>query len=580
MRKALQRLIHTKPQVIRISVLYSLLIIGVLGIITITLYLNFSREIVERTTEYTAQLLSQAQKTVESNLHNLDQLSKLILSNQQLQEYLSSSDTDSDFERRQKEKEIEKICVDFMVIRNDILSVGIYTLDGYYISSDGTRYLGEQPEEVYEKALQNKGRTTWIFDGNDWNSVLAARIIYDIDVQPLGMLVITYDRIAFESLYQDNLNRSIGDYFILDENGVIISTSHPHLMNTVFEISLMEPSENKFVSAELYGTSCKIMVFDSEYNNWTYLCAVPSQALSPDIQTILSYCLRLLVIFCIVSVIIAIFIARRMTRPINQLTAALQNIDIQDLHFEQYSETDEFTYLFKAYNEMLNKIRQLIHDNYEQKILQNEIQIKMLNMQIHPHFLYNTLDSIRCLAIKNQDWEVSHVIKALADMMRYNLSGSDGDATVSGELQHAENYLAIQKVRMGSNLEYYIDVDDCLLSQRLPKMSIQPFLGNCIKHSALKSGSETLVIEVSGFRKGSDYLLQIIDNGGGMTQETAQHLTQWMGSPQFDRIHGIALPNINERIRRKFGEQYGIRIDPQNAEGGATFQILLPFSEE
>ncbi|MFQ7557034.1 MAG: sensor histidine kinase [Escherichia coli] len=159
-----------------------------------------------------------------------------------------------------------------------------------------------------------------------------------------------------------------------------------------------------------------------------------------------------------------------------QLVTHLQNTDIQQLTFATYNDQDEFSYLFKAYNDMLSHIHELVKINYEQKILRSEMELKILHMQLNPHFLYNTLDTLYYMALDCNNNDLAQITKSLADMLRYSISESCAPLScVADEIRHAENYCTIQKIRLGEKLQFYFDIDELLLDQKLPRLSLQPF---------------------------------------------------------------------------------------------------------
>lgn len=582
--KRIYRIVKSRPLFTKLIFLYSMLIIGVLMVSSLFFYSYYRSLLVERSTTYMFQILEQVQKNIEINLNQVNQLSSIILSDASLQDFLSDQDPEITWETREKEKAIQKLCVDVMVSRQDIESISIYNNHGYYVGTDITNIMQHQFDSFYATALEMGGRLVWVFQPDSNLSILAVRTIYNLRLQPVGLLVIKYRRASIDRIINSKLGETGGRFLVLDRNDMVISCNDSSMLDTLFRPEIADSrklNNTNYGYTDIYGENSLITFSDSDYNSWRYVGTVPRRVLNIDAASLILYSSFMVLVLCIVGIAAAGIIARSVSKPIRQLTTAVQNVDIQDLHFAHYSGTDEFSFLFESFNEMLDKIRQLIADNYEHKLLQNEIEIKMLHMQISPHFLYNTLDAVCCLAVQNGDLQVNQVVKALADMMRYSISGGNSAmAVVADEIAHIENYCAIQKIRMNSKFEYYIDVEEEILQEKIPRVSLQPLVENCIHHGFSRLEQDKLLVEVTGYREEDKCIISIMDNGGGIECEKARRLKENMRNVEFGQTHGIALPNIHARIRKLFGEGYGVTFVPLNEDGGATFTISLPYQNK
>ena len=172
--------------------LYSILIFGVLVVSSSFFYSYYFALLVERSTTYTFQILEQVQKNIEINLNQINQLSSIILSDASIQDYLSDQDPNITWETREKEKAIQKLCIDVMVSRQDIESISIYNNKGYFVGTDITNRMQDEFCEVYDMALEMGGKLRWIFQLQPEASILAVRTIYNIRFQQVGLLVIKY----------------------------------------------------------------------------------------------------------------------------------------------------------------------------------------------------------------------------------------------------------------------------------------------------------------------------------------------------------------------------------------------------
>ena len=577
------RFFHFKRLITKLILLYSILIVAVLSISSVFFYIYYRTTLEDRSISYTLENLNQMQHNIEINLEQVEQLSMILVSSDAIQNYLTLPGETRSQEMLEVGKNVGKLCIDVMVSRNDIESVSVYTDDGNFAGTNMSDEFKPYYTDIKEEAAAQRGRLCWIYLNEPSPSILAVRVIYNTKtLQPDGLLIIKYRRSAISRIIAGSLKNTDGTTYILDGQDRIIAAQDFSLRCTSFQIPGIDSEQNGLYSQiSVFGEPSVATVLQSSYNGWRYIGTVPQSSLSVDTGSLLLFIILTLFGSSVLGVAFSGIIARSVAKPIRKLTTYLQNADIGDLHLAQYSSRDEFSFLFESYNEMLKRIRQLIITTYEQKLLQNEMEIKILHMQINPHFLYNTLDTVYYMAIDRRDHEIAQIIKSLADMMRYSISGGKDILTqVSNEIQHAENYCAIQKIRMGEKLEYYFDIADELLDQKIPRLTFQPFVENCIRHGIDSATDRPLSVEVAGYREEDRCIFQIMDDGVGLDQETCTSLSEHMGKTNFSNVHGIAIPNINAQIKRLYGEKYGVSFEAHNQNGGATFIITIPYRAE
>lgn len=195
----------------------------------------------------------------------------------------------------------------------------------------------------------------------------------------------------------------------------------------------------------------------------------------------------LLGIFCIfVVVVLSLLLANNISRPIVELANYMRNINVEHLEIKTTNRLDEIGVLYKSYNSMAVLINELIIERYKSEIREKQIQIKALQSQINPHFLYNTLQSISGLALEKGMTEIDNAISALGSMLRYSMESVEDMVTIKDELLHVENYFYIQKLRYEDNIKYSINVPDEFLKIPIPKLTLQPIVENAIKHGVEK----------------------------------------------------------------------------------------------
>ncbi len=271
----------------------------------------------------------------------------------------------------------------------------------------------------------------------------------------------------------------------------------------------------------------------------------------------------------------SVYLPKSFTKPITDLVDVTDRVSKGDLGARSVNDSrDEVGVLSKSMNQMIEKINELLSQITKEQIRIREAELELLQSQINPHFLYNTLDTIIWLAEGGDQKKVVDMVKSLSAFFRTSLSRGHDIIPIREELLHAKSYLEIQQFRYQDILEYEIDVPEQFGEYTIPKITIQPLIENALYHGIKnKRGGGRIVI--CGRQQGDDIVISVTDNGIGMTPERLAEVTDGLtGGTHFDNaIYGLY--NVNERIRLKFGDKYGITLHSVYNEG-STCDILLP----
>ncbi|PRX71214.1 histidine kinase/DNA gyrase B/HSP90-like ATPase [Cohnella sp. SGD-V74] len=279
------------------------------------------------------------------------------------------------------------------------------------------------------------------------------------------------------------------------------------------------------------------------------------------------------VAFLIVALSISVFLSFRLTKPIKRLESLMKKVEKGDFDLRvEVESTDEIGKLSRSFNLMIGKIKDLMGQIVEEQEMKRISELKAMQAQIHPHFLYNTLDSIIWMAEMGKMADVVKMTGALAKLFRSSISKGDELVPIEVELEHIQNYLTIQKIRYKNKFTYDIDVDPDILSCKTLKIVLQPLVENAIYHG-LKQQAVIGHISVTGRREEDGIALRVIDDGVGMNEEQLQSLAEKWRHAEGGK--GVGLQNVNHRIRLYFGEIYGLRIESEPEEG-TTVTLRLP----
>ena len=219
-------------------------------------------------------------------------------------------------------------------------------------------------------------------------------------------------------------------------------------------------------------------------------------------------------------------------------------------------------------------IQSLMEKVHNEEIVLRKTELKALQAQINPHFLYNTLDSIQWMCEQDNSKEAVEMVGALAKLFRISISHGNEFITIRDELRHAESYLIIQSYRYKNQFTYSFDVDESLLEYMCNKITIQPFIENAIYHGLDRMVDEG-EIRICVHGDGKDIVITVSDNGLGMTKEQCETILKKDRSDS----KGIGVKNVNDRLKIYFGDKYGISIDSE-LDVGTTVTIRIPKIEK
>lgn len=283
----------------------------------------------------------------------------------------------------------------------------------------------------------------------------------------------------------------------------------------------------------------------------------------------------ILVVFLGVAVLMTTHIPKTITRPVSQLRKVTEQAAKGDLTVRAEVEHGaELKVLGDSFNTMIEHMALLFERVKEEQTNLREAELEILQMQINPHFLYNTLDTIVWLAEADDKEAVVNMVETLSDFFRSSLNGGKDIVLIVEETRHIASYLQIQKVRYQDILEYSIQIPKELDHYEIPKITLQPLVENALYHG-IKNKRGKGKIQVYGYQDGEEGVLVVEDNGIGMTSERLLQVQRGLTCKEGDEKDFYGLYNVNERIRLKFGDKYGLKIDSKY-EQGTRVEVHLP----
>lgn len=381
-------------------------------------------------------------------------------------------------------------------------------------------------------------------------------------------------------MIQQLINRvSIGEegfLFVVDENDVVY-TPVSNIVYRIDQESYRQEGTNKS-TVRINSTDYFITNHYSSYSGWRVVGVIPELEFSASIRPVYQALSVCIVVCLLLVIVVSLGISSTVTRPISKLSRLMAKAEEGDfsVRFDAMHQ-DEIGVLGSSFNHMLEHIGELIHELYEEKQIRLEAQLKSLQEQIKPHFLYNTLDTISWMARAQNAMDVVRLVDALTNMFRVGLSSGRDYITLREEKNHVTNYLYIQKVRYQDRLRYSIEISDEYDHLIVPKLILQPLVENAIYHGVKmkRSGGQ---IRVTAKVENEMLRISVWDDGAGIPAERLENIRQSQGKPRDRQKGGFGLSYIAERIQLSYGAPYGIEIDSE--EGKFTeVTICLPAQE-
>ncbi len=294
--------------------------------------------------------------------------------------------------------------------------------------------------------------------------------------------------------------------------------------------------------------------------------------------SIVSYLLAATALIAIgICITVSFIVSRHINLPLQKIVYAMQLMESGD--FDQRAEiidNDEFGYLASQFNGMCRKIKELFQKDHEKQELLRIAEMKNLHSQINPHFLYNTLDSIKWLAKMNHEQEIYTMVKNLGFMLKNSMHLSREFVTIRESLNTLEAYIGIQQIRFADKFVVDTEIEEAIMDHKIPTLILQPLVENAMIHGLEpKPGIGTLMIR--GFVKQGRLIFQIQDDGIGMEETELAALIASLNDR--DGTEHIGLKNVNQRIKLYYGDAYGVSVESMPGRG-SSFTLTLPFLEE
>ncbi|WP_330619607.1 cache domain-containing sensor histidine kinase [Vallitalea pronyensis] len=570
--------IQSKLLVSMLGVLFcSILILG------LYFYNVSSNLIMGHQKNYIKNTMNQVAKNLEYRIKDIEDILFELSLNPTIQDHLLKikRNTVINHQETQVAISLNNSMITEMSKTNAIKGVFLFTPSGRVYSAGQNDY--DVPDMSNEVILQGKGKNIWMLPNKRLRVIPIGKAICHLSNQQiLGYFIIYVDMDYFSKVFDNISFTQHDDIFITDTQGNIVSGQHD-LFPNLFQHIATYP--NKIVqNVSTHQGEKQLYIVPLEKVPWQVI-SVSQNAMDNEELKQLNVVTVLVLggVFVLITALV-IGISKGISYPIKKLVGYIEQFSKGDFSIQaSVKYDDEIGKLHAAFNKMVCSMDTLVHHVREEQSLKQQAQIQALQMQINPHFLYNTLDTINWLAFSQGAKDIGVVARSLGALMHFSL-GKEEIISLEEELNAIDNYTRIQKYRYFDSLQIEMDIEEEALYEKVPRHVLLPLIENAIEHGFLDKMTDKK-IWVSARIVEEEIDIEIIDNGVGIKKERLTQIINTLEETNSLEVQpknkhlSIGLRNVHKRIRLRYGMQYGIHIHSQYGQG-TCIQLKIPRGDQ
>jgi two-component system, sensor histidine kinase YesM len=547
----------------KLLMLFSIQIIIPLIFMGMMIYRTSEGIIQSKSIDYSSDLLKMITLRFNDFSKNVFMASQDILYDPILYEILADDGNESATLNREQLDKMNNILRKVCLSRDEIQAVAIIdnSLAFYaYDVNSGRASIqkGIDYEVMHAHALEGKGALVWFVqpnEGGNIQGIYALRSIYDINrYHEIGLMVIEIKKEQLESVYGNLSTEFMENIAIVTEDGaLVVGTGMP----AVVEAEGIDKENNVLVA---YGNIAN--------PPWRIQTEISLDKLNEELDAFRTYFVWINIATFLMLSLLSLFMAVDIIDPIKRLVDAMRQMKQEKIHdVIDVDRKDELGYLSVCFNDMSQEIDVLLNQVYREQLTRKEAELKTLQAQINPHFLFNTLESINWMARLNEVPEISQMVTALSAILEASIGKGGAMVTLREEVAFVDSYILIMKNRYGERLTFTKQMEREILGMRVPKLILQPVIENAIYHGIDKNRRAGL-IHLEVLRQEKEVRIIVEDNGSGIEEEQLKLLNdtllenddKFLIDNEFSEL-GIGLRNVNRRIKLFYGQHYGAFVE-------------------
>jgi len=579
----------------RLFISYIILIALPFLVLSTLFYRTSLKVVTEQAQKNVYEIVKKNNEVIDTKLKVVDQNSLALFVDKDLFQIFSQLNPAKAEELLAADRRVSTILSKYFSQNDDVYAYQLWTSYFTFGNSQSMPQGDPTLSNIYRQAVQAGGKMIWyptydfaeMFDQSYLSkSMIDYRYLYSatrllnfshmedstlIKLNPnveRPVLTISFKSTVLDALFEKSI--PVGSrYMVLDSNDMVVAGSDVSQVTKSF-------NENWVDSFRMTGSGTQrmklngenmIICFDrSTVTGWLSIVITPESALVSNLVPVIrTSTIVLAAILSGIAFLFAYLILSRITGPIKKLLGAMRSVGEGDFQTRvEVSTNDEFGILMQRFNRMNDRIHLLVKENYEIKLKEKEAEIHALNMQMNPHFLYNTLNIMNWTAIENNQKELSKMLVCLSNMLHYTSRKEWSAVHLSEEIEWMKNYFYIMSARFEGKFTVNYEIDPILYDHKLPRLLFQPFVENAILHG-FNQMEEGGVILIRGWAEEGKRFFEIKDNGRGISEEMIKVIL-------YKQSSSVGIKNTISRLQMAYGDEYGIEI---RSVPGSSTSILI-----
>ena len=566
----------------KLMLVFNIILIFSLAGLSYINYSNSEKALTKKSTQYTQDILKMVEYRLKDYFRNLNLISQGLIPDNNLIKSIKDSSNDESLLREYEESYIiQNHLKKTIFAREEIQSIALINSKKYFPADRNSieasiKQLVPYDSYIYKDMLTqarlNNGLPILYMDLENGRvkNLYMARIAYNINnFEEVGIFVILIRKDYLDTIFKDLVNEDTQNIMILSSDNQIVVERDKEISDNVTHKTLQfKDQKGWFYDDEKKNIVSYLIINDKP--NWKIISVVSLDSLYKDIFILRKQIVFSSIIIVLVLSTISLIMTSDLLRPFNKIISGMEKIQKGEHNVQiDINRKDEIGYLGEAFNRMVKEMNILSNWVYQEQLTRKDAEMKALQAQINPHFLFNTLESINWMALLNNVPEISEMVTALSSLMEASIGRDDKLITFEEEIHYIDSYSLIIKKRFGDRIELIKNIDSSVFEVRIPRLLIQPLIENAIVHGVEKDSKGIIILSACVINNNLNITVE--DDGEGIDEEDLRIINENLSMNNdvyFKRLNSkkgksVGLDNVNRRIKLFYGEQYGLIIESQ-----------------
>ncbi|TVY09149.1 sensor histidine kinase [Paenibacillus cremeus] len=560
----------------KIFVAFSLVTLLGIAAVTSIVYLYMRENVKNNAFTSVTDSIRQADESLNLRLEEINRLNTVVATNNTVLSTLQSDTEEPSYEWFQEQKRIEEFLSAVIAYKPYISRVAVIGLSGK-VFHVGSPWLDKSiiKTPMMQYFLEHGSGRAYFHQTGSSSIVTGRELRYNM--KTIGIVMFDLNDDFIKKIY-DVKPTPDSMLYVVDEKNEFIYEPKTSAMDkdTILKLNQELAGSSGSVERVIHGKSYLAVSRTSDYTGWSTLALIPMKSLLNETVRIRNVLAEVAIIVFVIIVIGTLQVSSRITKNIRMLRSMMMRVMEGNLTLPaaEIHSRDEIGQLYQAFKRMVEELRRSLEGIVRTEREKREAELAVLQAQIRPHFLYNTLNTVKYLAKLNGVPNIVEVSESLIELMRGVLGNSNEYLSLEDELQYVRSYVTIEKYKYVEPIHLHIDVEqEELLQCRVLKLMLQPIVENAIIHG-ISSSEQSGLVHIRIERQHHELRIEVRDNGKGMSKEQIEALFEARGGQNNTRFSGMGVRNVHERIVRLHGEPYGVSV---HSEPDLYTKVLIRF---